>query len=493
MTVAPPLSLVAWLDSVVAAHGRRVALADDGVNVTYDEMWATAGGVANYLRTDLDAELGARIAIIGTNQAAYIEAFLGILRGGLVAVPLNPMLDTRSLRAQLEALDASILILGEVDDDVREGLCGVLPIVELPRLLADSEAHFGKLPLPRPASPACIIPTSGSTGLPKGALHTQSGLLHCALQIGGALPLGPSDRNVSFLPFFAAIPEQVLPTLCAGGAVEVIARFDVERIAAACARATCFDAVPTIMSRLINEAPLESLRQLNWVYFASEPMPPALLARWHEELPGVETHQFYGMTELVPATVASHRILLTDRTTVGVPFPTTRVTRDPESGELFTRSPAQMSGYFNNAAATRAALTPEGAIRTGDVGEFDELGRLHLTSRLKDLIITGGLNVAPSEIEAVACHHPSIGVAAVVGIPDERWGETPIVVGVARDGATVSAADLLAHCRQSLKGFKRPSGAAIVDVLPSTGIGKVAKQLLRDQIVKGEIDLVRAG
>jgi acyl-CoA synthetase (AMP-forming)/AMP-acid ligase II len=222
-------------------------------------------------------------------------------------------------------------------------------------------------------------------------------------------------------------------------------------------------------------------------------MPPALLRRWHDALPGVEAHQFYGMTELVPATTASHRMLLEDPETVGIAFPTTLVSQDEATGQLLVRSPAQMRGYYNDRAATKAALMPNGAFKTGDLGRIDERGRVYLTGRLKDLIITGGLNVAPAEIEAVACHHPGVGSAAVVGIPDARWGETPVVVGVARDGNGGLTADaLLQHCRQGLKGFKRPSAAAVVESLPSTGIGKIAKNLLRDQIVRGEIALVRA-
>lgn len=491
MSQSPPQTLVAWLASVVEAHGNRPAIADDGFVLTYSELWARAGGIAKQL-LDLNVAPGSRIALVGTNQGVYLETFVGILRAGLVALPLNPMLDSTSLKAQMEICDAEVVIIGDVDEEIRHGLAGQPTVIDLPTLIAKNEAYYGKLPALRPSGLACIIPTSGSTGLPKGAMHTQSSLLHCGLQIAAAMPMSASDRNVSFLPFFASIPEQILPTLLSGATVEVIRKFDIERIAKACESSTCFDAVPTIMSRLINEASTDALRKLKWVCFASEPMPPALLTRWHEELPGVETFQFYGMTELVPATVAPHRMLLEDPTTVGVPFPTTRVTRDDQTGELFISSPAMMQGYYNNPAASKAALTSGGAIRTGDMGEFDERGRLHLTGRLKDLIITGGINVAPAEIEAVACHLPEIGAAAVVGIPDDRWGETPIVVAVARDGMSVSADTLLSHCRTSLKGFKRPSGAAIIDALPSTGIGKIAKNVLRDQIVKGEISLVRA-
>jgi acyl-CoA synthetase (AMP-forming)/AMP-acid ligase II len=131
-------------------------------------------------------------------------------------------------------------------------------------------------------------------------------------------------------------------------------------------------------------------------------------------------------------------------------------------------------------------------MRTGDLGRWDEKGRLHLTGRLKDVIITGGMNVAPVEIEAVACSHPDVMSAAVVGIPDVRWGETPVVVAVTRNGSAMAAAELLAFCRGELASFKRPTGAAVVDDLPLTGIGKLAKNELRESILRGELRLVRS-
>ena len=310
-----------------------------------------------------------------------------------------------------------------------------------------------------------------------------------ALQLATALPFGPEERSIAFLPFFAAA-EQVLPVLCTGGSLDVLPGFDPERIAAAARDATSFDAVPTVMARLLDRAPLEDLARLRWVSFASEPMPVSLLRRWWDALPGVATYQFYGMTELVPATVASDRLQREEPASVGVPFPTTRLAAvdgegaEADEGELVCQSPAQMLGYHGGEPAT--------TIRTGDLGRIDERGRVFLTGRLKDLIISGGLNVAPAEIEAVACEHPGILTAVVVGIPDERWGETPVVVAVpAREGG-VAARDVLHHCRRELTSFKRPSAAALVDVLPATGIGKSAKAVIRRQILDGEIELVRA-
>ena len=472
-----PATLVDWIGAVVRAQARRPAVHGDGVAWTYEELWERAGGIARHLLRERGLWPGDRVGLVGANEPAYLAAYLGALRAGCIAVPLNAMLDVEEMRAQLAHVGAAGTIVGDVDPETRDGLAGWD--------LRDLRAHgTGVLPQPGAGDPACIFLTSGSTGRPKGVVHTQGSLLHMALQLASTLPFGPGERSIAFLPFFAAA-EQVLPVLCTGGSLDVLPGYDPERISRAARHATSFDAVPTVMARLLDQAPLEDLARLRWVSFASEPMPASLLRRWWDALPGVATHQFYGMTECVPVTVASDRLQREEPTTVGVPFPTTQL-REVD-GELVFRSPAQMLGYHGALESAAGA-----DIRTGDLGRIDERGRVFLTGRLKDLIISGGLNVAPAEIEAVACEHPGILTAVVVGIPDDRWGETPVVVAVPARGNGVAARDILHHCRRELTSFKRPSAAALVDVLPATGIGKSAKSVIRQRILDGEIALVRA-
>lgn len=463
-----PATLVDWIGAVARAQAHRPAVHGDGVEWTYEELWGRAGGIARHLLRDRGIRPGDRVGLVGANSPAYLAAYFGVLRAGAVAVPLNAMLDVAELREQLALVEAACV--------VGDGLEEAIALRDLPA------QGTGTLPRPGPGDPACIFLTSGSTGRPKGVVHTQGSLLHMALQLASTLPFGPEERSIAFLPFFAAA-EQVLPVLCTGGALDVLPGFDPERIARAARHATSFDAVPTVMARLLDQAPLEALAHLQWVSFASEPMPASLLRRWWDALPGVATYQFYGMTECVPVTVAGDRLQREEPSTVGIPFPSTQLSA--VDGELVFRSPAQMLGYHGMPAV-------DGDIRTGDLGRIDERGRVFLTGRLKDLIISGGLNVAPAEIEAVACEHPGVVTAVVVGIPDERWGETPVVVAVpARDNG-VAASDVLRHCRRELTSFKRPSAAALVDVLPATGIGKSAKAVIRQRILDGEIDLVRA-
>lgn len=490
-------TLVSWIGAVVRAHPNDPAVIYEGQTWTYKELWQRSAVIARELLAS-GVRRGEAVGLVGANEAVYIATYFGIMRAGATAVPLNAMLDAASLRDQLVIVEARTVFVGLVDAEVRDELSESFRTI--PMGGSGEPSPRSSLPALGSSTPCSIMMTSGSTGRPKGAVHSQGTMLHAAMQLGSVFPFGSGQRGVVFLPLYACIPEQVLPMLCMGGALEILPRFDIERVADACARATTFDAVPTIMGRLIEHAPLEKLAKLEWVLFASEPMPPALLHRWWDELPTVETHQFYGMTEILPLTAAPHWILRAEPSTVGRAFPTTRleVQADDGSGhsdgqgELVGSSPARLLSYYNDQDATARALSSDGAFHTGDLGRIGDDGLVYLTGRLKDVIISGGINIAPAEIEHVACNHPDVLSAIVVGIPSERWGETPVVVAVAKPGRRLTADDILAHCRDNLSSYKRPSGAAVVPTIPVTGIGKAAKSSVRQQIMDGVIQLVRA-
>ncbi len=492
-----PVTVVDWLARVVEGHRHRPALITSERTWTYGELWERADEVAHALLDEPVFEPQAPVGLIGRNTREYIAAYFGVLRAGGIVVPLNERLQPAEIRDQLELVGARGLIDADPEVDWGDHLGGGPPVWPA---VGRSDRPRRTPPVPA-GSDACILLTSGSTGHPKGVVHSHRALLHSVLRLAGALPFGPAERSVGFLPFFASIPEQVLPALLSGAAIEVIDRFDPDRIARACRSATCFDAVPTIMARLLDEADHDDMRRLSWVSFASEPMPVALLERWWDALPGVATHQIYGMTECLPITHAGPAHLRAKPRSVGLPYPTSEVVvTGPDgaplppgvAGEVTCRTPARMVGYLGDPAATSAVTAASGAIRTGDLGELDEDGALFLTGRLKDLIITGGLNVAPAELEAVVSRHPAVASAVVVGIPDAKWGETPVVVAVPMAGRPLGPDELLSFCRTELSGFKRPSGAAVVDSLPLTGIGKSAKSVVRDRILRGEITLVRS-
>lgn len=487
---------LAWIGTIAQAQPNRPALFEGEKVWSYRELWQQSADFARGLLKQ-GVRPGETVALIGTNEARYITAYLAIMRAGAVAVPMNYMLDPPSIRQQLDLVNATAVFVGDVDEAIRK------EIFECYRawgLATFDGSSTGTLPMVKPSTIGSILLTSGSTGQPKGVVHDHSAILHSALQLSGNLPFAADDRGVAFLPFHASIPEQVMPTLCAGGSLDVLPRFDVERVADACERATTLDAVPTVMARLLDGSNLDKLRNLRWVQFASEPMPVPLLKRWWHELPHTETHEFYGMTELLPLTVASHRDLDEDPTIVGRPFPTSALRIDTDdtasgsgaSGEIVCHSPARMLEYLDDSDSTNAVLTADGSMRTGDLGSLDDRGFLHITGRIKDVIISGGLNVAPAEVEEAACRHPQVVAASVVGIPDSRWGETPVVVAIPDTDSMLTAAEVLEFCRTELKTFKRPSAAAVVASLPVTGIGKAAKSTIKQLVMDGEIELVYA-
>ncbi|WP_419999948.1 class I adenylate-forming enzyme family protein [Streptomyces boninensis] len=492
-------SVVSWVGAVVRAHPGHPALISEGSTWSYREFWERSAAVARRLLA-MGLTPGQAVGLVGANERDYVVNYFGILRAGGAVVPVSHLLDAASIRDQLTSFDARAVFVGRVDAAVRdEFAAAAIPVLPM-KGAAEEAPGGGRLPFLGASSTCAIVPTSGSTGRPKGVVHSHGTLLHGPLQLASVFPFGQGERGLVFLPLYACIPEQVLPMLCTGGAVEILPGFDIERVADACTRATTFDAVPTILSRLIEHAPPHKLARLRWVMFASEVMPGPLLRRWWEELPGVEMNQFYGMTEVLTLTAAPHQLLRAEPTTVGRPFATSALTVEHGdgsaaaygSGELLGGGPARMRGYYDDVAATKAALAPDGSMRTGDLGRIDERGMVFLTGRSKDIIISGGINIAPAEIEAVAAAHPAVERVVVVGIPSARWGETPVVVAVPRPGRAVTSAALLDHCRSRLAGFKRPTGAGLIDSFPTTGIGKTAKDAVRRMIVDGKISLVRA-
>ncbi|WP_432990326.1 class I adenylate-forming enzyme family protein [Dactylosporangium sp. CA-233914] len=487
-------TVVSWIGAVVRARPNEPALVFDGETWTYRELWSRSADLARDLLAG-GLQPGDRVAIVGENESAYVSTYMAILRAGGVAVPMNAMLGPAAIGAQMEFVGAKTIFVGRVKPEIREALDGSYDVRDLRTAPVSAQ---GRLPTIGPSSGCSIMLTSGSTGQPKGVVHTHESMLHGSMQVASAFPFGPGERGVVFLPLYACIPEQVLPTLCTGGSLEILPGFDVERVADACTRATTFDAVPTVLRRLIEFAPLEKLSKLKWVLFASEVMPTGLLRRWWAELPDLQMHQLYGMTEALPLTAAPHWLLKAEPTTVGRAFPTTGLqvrngaTPASDAGELVAVTPARMKEYFNDRETTTASLTGDGALRTGDLGRISDDGLVFLTGRLKDIIISGGMNIAPAEIEAVAAAHQGVQEVVVVGIPSDRWGETPVVVAVAKPGCGLRADELLQFCRGNLVSFKRPSGAALVSHLPIAGIGKVDKVAVKRMIENGELELVHA-
>jgi acyl-CoA synthetase (AMP-forming)/AMP-acid ligase II len=259
---------------------------------------------------------------------------------------------------------------------------------------------------------------------------------------------------------------------------------------------THFDAVPTTLRRLLEVLPAEVPSSLRMISYASERMPDQLITALIERLPAVRFVQFYGMIEQLCLTVLSHSDQLRKIGTVGRPMfgaelallPAPDHSGESEAGgEIIARSPTLFAGYWEDPEAT-ARVVHAGWMRTGDIGTLDEEGFLRLDGRVKEMIKTGGLTVIPAEVEAALMAHPSVTDAAVVGVPDERWGEAVHAFVILAPGHAVSDIDLKTFCQERLTGYKRPKAIHIVSGLPRTGIGKIARRVIREQLLGSDRD-----
>jgi fatty-acyl-CoA synthase len=384
---------------------------------------------------------------------------------------------------------------------VRDGLPALREAISL----ADWEGFIAsgvpteRLPSVDPAAPAQILYTSGTTGRPKGAVLHHRGLTNNARLSFEALGARPGDVTVNPMPLFHVAggglltlgPIQslgthvLMPQFSPALVLELVETY----------RGAGLGGVPTMLTAILDHPDLarRDLSSLRYAVAGGAPVPPALVRRVEATL-GVPFSIVYGQTES-SCTVTFTRAGDTPderAETVGRPLPHTEVTiLDPatgaplpagEIGEICTRGYLVMSGYLDDPAATATAIDAGGWLHTGDLGSLDAHGCCRIAGRLKEMIIRGGENVYPREIEAVLAGHPGVAGAAVVGVPDVFWGEEVAAAIVAREGAAPSEAELTELCRRHLARFKVPSRWEFVDGLPLTPTGKVDKRRLGEQL-----------
>ncbi|MGH9041835.1 MAG: AMP-binding protein, partial [Acidimicrobiia bacterium] len=354
------------------------------------------------------------------------------------------------------------------------------PGVDLP----DASGHGDGLDLDAgaPGDPALLGYTSGTTGAPKGAVLSHANLLATASAVRLAWRWSGDDRLVLALPLFHmhGLAVGLHGTLLAGSSVVLLPRFDTDAVLDAIGHhdATLFFGVPTMYSRLASSPRLGELARLRLCVSGSAPLPPAIFERVAAGC-GHEPLERYGMTE-TGMNVSNPHDGPRRPGTVGFPLPGVelRLAGGGTAGEILLRGPNVFSAYWRNAAATEDAFE-DGWFHTGDVGELDGDGYLRIVGREKELIITGGLNVYPREVEDVLLTHPAVAEVAVGGVPDEEWGEV-VTAWVVPAGDPPGEGRLRAHAAEELAAFKCPRTIHFVDSLPRNTLGK----LLRHQLGK---------
>lgn len=475
-------------------HPDRTAIIDgDGVTLTYGGLQAEAEALARALPA-LGIARGDRVAWLGQNEAAELALLLACARCGAVLLPLNWRLATPELRYILDHAEARLVFA--------QPAMMALAMAATPAgcRVVDSAAPLPADELAAPTGLAddalLLVYTSGTTGRPKGAVLTQAAVAANAENARAVFDLTEADRILTVLPMFhvGALNIQTVPALLSGAAVILHPGFDADAFLDACAaqRPTLSLLVPTVMRMLVTHprwqtADLSTLRAIG---AGSSEVPVALIEIFHAR--GIPVQQVYGATETAPIAIAQTRAealaapgsigraaaLCEARIqdAAGNPLP------PGQAGEIAIRGPNVMREYWKARAATADALR-DGWFRTGDAGRMDEAGRFWFTDRIKHVIISGGENIYPAEVERVLLTAPGVAEGAVCGRADARWGEVPVAVVVPGEGFDRAA--VLHHFEGRLARFKHPRDVVAVPALPRTALGKVQVPELRALAARG--------
>lgn len=467
------------------------AVADSAQSLTNVDLLGRVRAAAGHL-ADLGIGAGDVVALKLTNRVEFVVLLFAAWRLGATITPINPALtDTESAR-QLDDSSARLLVVE----------AGAHPIGDIATLsVADLRMEDGRgatQPVEDPSALALLIYTSGTTGVPKGVMLDHANLDAMTSMGRDALRVGPDDRCLLILPLFHVngIVVSVLTPLLVGASVVIADRFNPQTFFEILEkeRPTFFSAVPTIYSMLA-ALPDDVRPDTSSVRFAvcgAAPASAELLARFEDRF-GFPLVEGYGLSEATCGSTINPVDGPRKTGTVGRAFPGQELrilgadgneVVTGEAGEVEVRGDNVMRGYLGRPEETAAVISSDGWLRTGDVGRLDDDGYLTLVGRSKEMIIRGGENIYPKEIEDVLASDPAVLEAAVIGVPDEKWGEVVVAFVQARPGATVDIDALHARCSERLSGYKRPAVIRLLDMLPKSAVGKLDKRSLRDGLVR---------
>ncbi|MGN6606729.1 MAG: long-chain-fatty-acid--CoA ligase [Jatrophihabitans sp.] len=485
------------------------AIVGDGRPVTHGELDRRSSALASGLIA-AGLQQGERVCYLGRNATEYWELFFAAAKAGLVVVPLNFRLAPAEVEWILGDADpAAILVEDQLVHAVPAAFAG-------PRLWftqGDAAAPEGWTPLetflaeasgPDPHRDApgdelfCMMYSSGTTGRPKGVETTAAAMLWGVATFGSQFDVSPSAISLVPTPYYhIAAGGWSLIALGAGGRIvqftEVTPQALLTKLVGE--RATHVIMVPTVIQAFVSspEASRADYSSVEWLVYGGSPISESTMVA-AQRVFGAKLAQSYGLTETVGVTTIlgpDDHVVREDSKlrSAGRAVPGVEVeVRDPvtgdavaigEVGEVVTRGPVVTRGYWRRPDDTAAAFWPGGWFRTGDAGHLDADGYLFLKDRIKDVISSGGENVYPAEVENAIMSHPDVLEVAVIGVPSERWGESPHAVVVARPGRAIDGEAIIAHARGLLAGYKCPRSVEVVDALPRNPSGKVLKRELR--------------
>ena len=500
-----------WLTKRAFMNPGREAYVDGNLDVrlTFAELNARSNRIANAF-VAAGIQKGERVALLLMNSAEFVEAFFALGKVGAVVVPLNWRLVPDELEFILKDSGAKRLIFGEEFMEAVTDLHGRgdatdiehwLQVVENDALAPFAESYHAFRDAASDAEPALraanddmlyIMYTSGTTGLPKGVVHTHDTSIWGCITIAATTYYREEDRFLSPLPMFHVGALTPITLNVYRGVTSIVMRsFDPVRAweLADTERVTIGLAVPAMLNFMLQVPNLErfDFSRWRWCLSGAAPVPESLIEACAKI--GIEVHQIYGLTEtcgpacLIDAENALARIGSTGKaffhTDVKIVDGNGAECPPNTPGEVIVRGDHVMKEYWNRPEATAETIV-NGWLHTGDVARMDEEGFVYIEDRIKDMIISGGENVYPAEIEKILQTHEGISEAAVIGQPSETWGESPFAI-VVRSSDALSEADVLGFCNGRMARFKQPKGVAFVDEVPRNPSGKILKRILREQ------------
>jgi len=505
------MTLIEVLKNTTAKFGDKQAILFENESYTYNMIETLSSDLCGALM-GLDIKKGDRVAIFSPNCIEFLLAYFGIFKAGAVSIPINAMLKAREIEYVVEDCSPRILFvhtsLLEVILPVKERLFQCIEkIVVIGGTEAENEDRFisfrdliAKGPQGS-AGPevggddiAMLVYTSGTTGSPKGCILSHEGLVSATEFSVKATGHQPSDKVLCCAPMFHifGFTVSITSSIYPGATMVLMDRFDAKKTIETIKthNVNIFVGVPTMFTYLLNEEGVnsEDLKSLRLNVSSGASLPVEVLSEYEQRFSTV-IQEVYGITES-SGEVAYNPIEKRKPGSIGIPHPGLElkianerggIVKTGEVGEIVLRGKSIMKGYWNKEAATREVLSEDGWYRTGDQARMDEDGYLYIVGRSKEMIITGGFNIYPRELEEVLYQHPDINEVSVIGIPDKMKGELACAFIVFHENRKAEEEALRLFCKERLANYKVPRMFRFVDSLPKTGSGKISKKMLREQ------------
>jgi long-chain acyl-CoA synthetase len=500
------MNLAGNLEASAHIFPERPAIREAGLKVTYAELNSRANRIATGL-IRMGIKPGEHVGLCAPNSADWIAFYFGVLKTGAVAVTLSSLHSSEELALLVDHSKPRFMFTTEArlrdlkpftDSGALEAAICPGGRLDLPQLISTGSDNFSSVDRGR-RSTAAILYTGGTTGIPKGVMLTHEGIDFSSSMIAYFERSTATDVCLCFMPFnhvFGQI-HVMNSTIFSAGCLELLPSFDLDQIIDLTekGRITKFYSVPTVYIRLLAIEDLKrKLGKVRYCFSAGASMAMEIVKQWKERT-GITISESYGQTEVMPVTYNHYYPERHVVGSVGHPVHSVEVQiRDMsgnklpngQDGEICVRGPNVMKRYLNNREATKAAFWGREWLRTSDIGRFDTAGYLYIVDRVKELIITGGENVYPREVEEALYTYPDVQECAVVGVPDKEWGERVLAFVVPKAGKDPAAEDMKAFLKARLAPFKVPKEYVVKAAFPKSAAGKTLKRELKKTYLERE-------